>query len=128
MSDTSKDSEVRLGKSANSIVDGLGAVDSKVDAMTHALKNDPDTLGDKIFKAAVPALTGLVAGKIFQTLWNKGAARRHSGSSEDDAQQGLLMTLLFAGLSAAFGAILSQLSVTGSRAFVSHRQVKRQNK
>lgn len=66
MSDTSKDSEVRLGKSANSIVDGLGAVDSKVDAMTRALKNDPDTLGDKIFKAAVPALTGWLPARYFR--------------------------------------------------------------
>ena len=126
MSDTSEDPAERLGKTADSIVASLGNIDRKVKAMTSARTNDPDTLGDKIIKVAIPSLTGLIAAKVFQTLWNRGTARLQTDDSDDDAQQGLLMTLLFAGLSAAFGAILSQLSDMGSRAFVSHRHCKRQ--
>jgi hypothetical protein len=126
MSDTSEDPAERLGKTADSIVASLGNIDRKVKAMTSARTNDPDTLGDKIIKVAIPSLTGLIAAKVFQTLWNRGTARLQTDDSDDDAQQGLLMTLLFAGLSAAFGAILSQLSDMGSRAFVSHRHGKRQ--
>ena len=71
------------------------------------------------------ALAGLVAGKLFQIAWDKGAARRNviKGLAAD-APQGLAMSLAFAAISAAFGAIVSQLSNQGSQAFVERRHRK----
>lgn len=115
-------------------------IDRKVDAMRTARLRDPDTLGDKIIKSALPALIGLVAGKCFEVLWAKGThtparpgyLRRHttvgkvlggSAESTDDAgRQGLLMAVLFAAASAAFGTLVSQLADRGSRAFVARLQ------
>jgi hypothetical protein len=125
MNDMIAESRGRLGEMADSIVAKLGVVDRKVDEMARARTNEPDTMGDKIFKAAVPALAGLIAGKVFQTLWHKGIVKRRSNDSEADERQGLLLTLLFAGLSSAFGAVISQLSDAGSQAFVEHRHIKR---
>ena len=136
-------------------------IDRKVNAMREAKLADPDSLGDKVIKAALPALAGLVAGKLFDVLWRKGtgmgpsAGRRGvaadtgatAGSSASHAaggaadstaaaagtsapdtstQQGLVMSLLFAAASAAFGAVVSTLSDRGSQAWVKHRQRKRQ--
>ena len=41
-----------------------------------------------------------------------------------DAPQGLAMSLAFAAVSAALGAVVSQLSDRGSKAFVDHRHRK----
>ena len=56
---------------------------------------------------------------------DKGAARRNviKGLAAD-APQGLAMSLAFAAISAAFGAIVSQLSNQGSQAFVERRHRK----
>jgi hypothetical protein len=125
MSDMIEDAKNGLKKSADSIVSRLSAVDSKVDKMARTKTDDPDSIGDKIIKMAVPALAGLIAGKVFQSLWNKGIVKHRSNDSEDDERQGLLLTLAFAGLSAAFGAVVSQLSDVGSTAFVRRRHIKR---
>ncbi|WP_241519623.1 DUF4235 domain-containing protein [Bifidobacterium callitrichidarum] len=100
-------------------------IDEKVNALRAAREADPDSLLDKAFKAAVPALVGMVAGKAFQTLWDKGTSRRNlrKGLAED-APQGLLMSLAFAAASAAFGAVVSQLSDRGSKAIVARRHRK----
>ena len=82
-------------------------------------------LGDKLIKSAVPALAGLVAGKAFQMIWDKGTSKRtlRKGLAAD-APQSLAMSLAFAAVSAALGAVVSQLSDRGSKAFVDHRHRK----
>ena len=75
--------------------------------------NDPDSLGDKLIKYFIPTLAGLVAGKLFQALWNRGTSRTAKAAAGEDAQQGLLMSVL--------GAILTTLADRGSKAFVNRR-------
>ncbi|NMM94868.1 DUF4235 domain-containing protein [Bifidobacterium oedipodis] len=107
---------------ADSAVDALHRIDEKVNALRDQRLNDPETLGDKILKFALPSLTGLIAGKLFQTLWNKGVSRRNLRRGlAADAQQGFAMTLAFAAASAALGAVVSQLSDRGSQALVNRR-------
>mgnify|MGYP002227808338 FL=1 len=73
----------------------------------------------------VPALAGLVAGKAFQMIWDKGTSKRNLRKGlAADAPQGLAMSLAFAAVSAALGAVVSQLSDRGSKAFVDHRHRK----
>lgn len=108
--------------SADRTVARFHAIDEKVNAMREQRLNDPDSLGDKLFKLAFPALTGFVAGHLFQLLWDKGTSRARKGG--DAAQQSFLMGLLFAACSAAFGAVVSQLSDRGSQAFVDRRHRK----
>ena len=105
--------------SADRAVDSLHRIDEKVRL------NDPDSLGDKLIKSAVPALAGLVAGKAFQMIWDKGTSKRNLRKGlAADAPQSLAMSLAFAAVSAALGAVVSQLSDRGSKAFVDHRHRK----
>ena len=110
------------GTSADRVVAGFHAIDERVNAMREQRLNDPDSMGDKLIKYLIPTCAGLVAGKLFQTLWNKGTARK---PGTDAQQQGLLMSLLFAAGSAAFGAVLTQLADRGSKAWVNHRHNRR---
>ena len=52
------------------------SADRAVDRLREDRLNDPDSLGDKLIKSAVPALAGLVAGKAFQMIWDKGTTKR----------------------------------------------------
>lgn len=108
---------------ADRIIAQLDRVNAKVDDMRNERLNDPDSMGDKLLKFALPSIAGFVAGKAFQLLWNKGTGAKLS--EEDEAQQGLLMSVLFAALSAAFTASVSMLSDRGSKAFVARRHRKR---
>ena len=112
--------------SADGIVDWFHAIDDKVNAMRDQRLNDPDSLGDKLIKFALPSLAGLLAGKVFQMLWNRGLVRKNHTSGVDAAQDGLIMSLAFAAASAAFGAVISQLSNRGSQALVDRRHRKAQ--
>ena len=104
------------------IIDGLHRVDEHVDRLRNQRLNDPDSLGDKLFKSAAPALTGLVAGQVFQMVWNRAVSKRNLRRGlAADAPQSLMMSLAFAAISAAFGAVVSQLSDRGSKAFVNRR-------
>lgn len=129
------DAAVGPGTTATTILNGLQAFNDKVTAMRTTRMEDPDSLGDKIIKLALPSIAGLVAGKLFESLWNAGVGRRAARadnatreSSQTEQRQGLLMSLAFAGLSAAFGAVISQLSDRGSKTLVAHRQHKRAEK
>lgn len=121
----SDETNTGIASDADRVVEGLHRIDQKVDDLRNQRLNDPDSLGDKLVKSAVPALAGLVAGKLFQIAWDKGAARRNviKGLAAD-APQDLAMSLAFAAISAAFGAIVSQLSNQGSQAFVERRHRK----
>lgn len=106
---------------ADRIVAGLGTVNAKVDEMRSNMEQDPDSMGDKILKAALPSIAGLVAGKLFQLIWDHGTAE-HSRNGNDNS---FMMSVLFAGLSAAVGAVVAQLSGRGSQALVDRRHAKR---
>ena len=125
-------------------------INEKVDAMRTTRLNDPDSLGDKLLKAVLPSLAGLVAGQLFTMLWNRtvggrggaltGRGRRSGsqagtpsvrpsggrpGDGVVDERESVLMSILFAGLSAAFGAAVSHLSTRGSQALVDRRHRRR---
>ena len=103
--------------SADKTIAGLRRIDDKVDALRARMLNDPDSLGDKLLKMAIPAVAGLV-----QLLWDKGTGRSRNDA---EVQQGLLMSVAFAAASAAFGAVVSTLSGRGSQALVDRRHRKR---
>ncbi|WP_169276169.1 DUF4235 domain-containing protein [Bifidobacterium moraviense] len=109
---------------ADDVVAKLDAVNAKVDEMRAKIENDPDSMGDKILKAALPSVAGLVAGKLFQVAWNRGTARRFGEVGEGSAK-GFLLSVAFAGLSAAVGAAVSQLSNRSSQALVDRRHARR---
>ncbi|TPF85583.1 hypothetical protein BW13_09775 [Bifidobacterium sp. UTCIF-37] len=107
---------------ADEAVEALHRIDEKVNDMRERRLNDPDSLLDKLFKWAFPSVIGLVAGKAFQMLWDQGTSKRNLARGlAADAPQGFVSSLAFAAASAAFGAIVSQLSDRGSKAFVDHR-------
>lgn len=99
----------------------LHSIDRQVDNMRKARELDPDTLSDKVIKAAVPAIAGLVAGQVFQLLWDRGPGR----FSKKGEHTRLAMSLVFAACSAAFGAVITQLFDRGTQSFVARRQRKR---
>ncbi|MBT1175826.1 DUF4235 domain-containing protein [Bifidobacterium sp. LC6] len=114
-----------ISTEADQMIDGLHRIDDAVNAARERRLNDPDSLGDKFIKSAIPAAAGFVAGKLFQSLWNKGVAQRNLCKGlAADAPQGWLLSLAFAAASAAFGAVVSQLSDRGSQAFVDRRHRK----
>lgn len=116
------------GSSTDRIIEGFARINEKVDAMRNQRLNDPDSLGDKAVKFTLPSIAGFVAGKLFTLVWNKFVARKRPsdgtgelGDGVVDQQESLFMSILFAALSAAVGAAVSQLSDRGSKALVARR-------
>ncbi|KAB8288448.1 hypothetical protein DSM100688_1015 [Bifidobacterium ramosum] len=118
---------------ADRIVAGFDRINEKVDAMRAERINDPDSLGDKLLKAALPSVAGFIAGKLFTLAWNHGVARRRGlrptsdgtlGDGVVDDKESLLASLMFSALSASIGAVVSQLSDRGSQAIVNRRHRK----
>lgn len=105
----------------------LNRVNNKVTAMREARTSDPDTLGDKVFRMAFPAVVGLVGGKVFSSVWNLIINKVHPSPDDDeqDRQQGLIMSMLFAAASAAFGTLLSEVSTKGVQKIIARMQTKR---
>lgn len=120
--------EFQSDSTADQIIAGFDRINDKVDAMRAQRLNDPDSLGDKLLKFALPSVAGFVAGKLFTLLWNRGtsrvAGRGKLGDGVVDEQESFVMSLLFSALSAAIGAVVSQLSDRGSQAIVDHRHRK----
>lgn len=111
-----------FSSTADEAVEALHRVDEKIDELRERRLSDPDSLGDKLFKKAFPSIVGLVAGKAFQMMWDRGSSSRNLARGRAaDAPQGFLAGLVFAAASAAFGAIVSELSDRGSKAFVERR-------
>lgn len=105
-----------MESSADRVVAALHTVDEKVNAMRDQRLNDPDSFGDKIFKSVVPTLAGLVLGKAFEMVWKKSVGRkavRADGTKNEAAEAAL--GIVFAVVSAGFGALVSQLSGRGSK-------------
>ncbi|KFI45161.1 Protein of unknown function [Bifidobacterium bohemicum] len=146
-----QESDSPLSSTADDIVESLHKLDQKVDTMRMNMINDPDTLGDKVLKTIIPMATGAVAGKLFKMIWDRqivsrrnarNAAKSTSMSEATDAstdestsqekaedttaqQQGTIASIVFAMLSAAFAAVISELSTRGSDALVTRRHSRR---
>ena len=123
-----------MESSADRVVAALHTVDEKVNAMRDQRLNDPDSFGDKIFKSVVPTLAGLVLGKAFEMVWKKSVGRktvRADGTKNEAAVEarGVVFSgdgcgIVFAVVSAGFGALVSQLSGRGSKAIVDRRHAR----
>jgi hypothetical protein len=115
-----------LESGADRAVAALHKIDEKVNAMRNQRLNDPDSFGDKIFKFVVPSLAGLVFGKMFEMVWRKSVGRKATlPDGTTDARKDATLGIAFAVISAALGALVSQLSDRGSKAIVNHRHAKR---
>ena len=108
-----------LGVTADSIIEQLDTVNEKVNAMRKARMDDPDSLAEKLLKALAPTVAGAAAGKLFSLVWNRAHPTR--GANDEGRSDALLPTLAFSALSAAFVAIVSEVSVRGSQAWVRRR-------
>jgi len=115
-----------MESSADRVVAALHTVDEKVNAMRDQRLNDPDSFGDKIFKSVVPTLAGLALGKVFEMAWKQSVGRKATlPDGTTDARKDAILGIAFAVISAALGALVSQLSDRGSKAIVNHRHAKR---
>ena len=111
---------------ADRTVEALHRIDDKVEELRKHRLEDPDSATDKLIKSLLPAVTGLVAGKIFQMVWDKAWARRGVSSGKTGTgDNNLVMGIAFAAASAAFGAAVSALSNRGSQALVDRQHRKR---
>nr|WP_236632781.1 DUF4235 domain-containing protein [Bifidobacterium xylocopae] len=113
-----------MSATADSAVAKFHAIDEKVDAMRSQVNADPDSLGDKLLKFALPSLAGLLAGKLFKSVWDSRNTARNNGIEQHDdgqEQESMVASLVFAALSAALTAVVSELSDRGSQALVSRR-------
>ena len=111
-----------MESSADRVVAALHTVDEKVNAMRDQRLNDPDSFGDKIFKFAMPTLVGLAFGKVFEKKSVGRKAVRADGTKNEAAEAAL--GIVFAVVSAGFGALVSQLSGRGSKAIVDRRHAR----
>lgn len=121
--------ESSISPQAQDIVDKLNAVDERVTQLRASRTADPDTALDKLIGMAVPSLAGMVAGKVFGKLWKLGPGTpnnsRQNADNANAERTSLLMELLFAACSAAFVAIVTQLSDKSSRAVIKRLQQRR---
>ena len=115
-----------LESTADRVVAALRNIDGKVNAKRDQRLNDPDSFGDKIFKFAMPTLVGLAFGKVFEMAWKQSVGRKATlPDGTTDARKDAILGIAFAVISAALGALVSQLSDRGSEAIVNHRHAKR---
>lgn len=115
-----------LESTADRVVAALRNIDGKVNAKCDQRLNDPDSFGDKIFKFAMPTLVGLAFGKVFEMAWKQSVGRKATlPDGTTDARKDAILGIAFAVISAALGALVSQLSDRGSKAIVNHRHAKR---
>ena len=115
-----------LESTADRVVAALRNIDGKVNAKRDQRLNDPDSFGDKIFKFAMPTLVGLAFGKVFEMAWKQSLGRKATlPDGTTDARKDAILGIAFAVISAALGALVSQLSDRGSKAIVNHRHAKR---
>ena len=113
------------GSTTDRAVETLHRIDDKVAMLRKQRLEDPDSATDKLIKSVLPAITGMVAGKLFQVTWDRAQARRKASSGESSSNaKGLMMNIAFAAASAALGAVISTLSDRGSQALVDFRHRK----
>lgn len=59
------------GSTADRAVETLHRIDDKVAMLRKQRLEDPDSATDKLIKSVLPAITGMVAGKLFQVTWDR---------------------------------------------------------
>ncbi|MFD0704216.1 DUF4235 domain-containing protein [Alloscardovia venturai] len=103
----------------------LHTVDEKVNSMRSQIKNDPDDIFDKLLKLTLPALAGLVIGKLSEVAWKQGKRRVLGAKAVDadgkDKADGVVASMIFAAASAAISSLVSTLSTRGSQKIVDVR-------
>ncbi|WP_418969580.1 DUF4235 domain-containing protein [Alloscardovia omnicolens] len=106
-------------------VEQFHAVDAKVNSLRTQIKSDPDDAFDKLLKFALPAVVGMIAGKISQSLWTRGKRKVLGAKAVDDdgndLADGIIASMIFAALSAALGSFLTTLSERGSQGIINIR-------
>ncbi|MBT1167297.1 DUF4235 domain-containing protein [Bifidobacterium simiarum] len=107
----------QISSGASDVVRRLDAVNDKVTAKRKAFEADPDDAIDKIVKFTFPTITGFVASKLLETLWNRGGKHVAKQNPLTKALSGAL----FAGVSSAVGFLVSQAGEHGSQALVNRR-------
>ncbi len=126
----SDEADIQAGSESSSsdrAVAWLHNIDEKVNAMREEREQDPDSMVDKLIKFAIPTVASMVAGKLLQTVWNKGLDSRRNSTGNEEFGNGIMMAAAFAAISAAVGTVVTQLSNRGSQAFVARKQ-QRHNK
>lgn len=142
-----------ISPEAQDIVNRLNMVDKKITQLRTARTADPDTALDKLLTMAIPSLAGMIAGRVFNTIWTAGfgapnATRRNKGGQRskagkkgatgmaklsDDLQapgktntgNSLMKDLLFTACSAAFVAVIAQISDKSVRSMITALQRRR---
>ncbi len=112
-----------LDDTTRKAVGTIEKANSAVDAGRSRLRSDPDTLSDKALRSAIPAVATLIGSRGLAAAWKKMTGSDHTpGAGTHD---GLVQSMLFAAVSAAFGALVSQTAVSAVTAFIRHRQRRR---
>lgn len=112
-----------LDDTTRQAVGAIEKANSAVDAGRARLQSDPDTLSDKALRSAVPALATLIGSRGVAAAWKKMTGSDHTpGAGTHD---GLAQSMLFAAVSAALGALISQTAVSAVSALIRRRQRRR---
>lgn len=112
-----------LDATTRQAVGAIEKANAAVDAGREKLRSDPDTLSDKALRSAIPALATLVGSRGIAAAWKKMTGSDHTpGAGTHD---GLVQSMLFAAVSAALGALISQTAVSAVSAFIRRRQRRR---
>ena len=121
-------SDTSQGTSQPQVVEQLRKVDTKVNTLRTQIKSDPDDAFDKLLKFGIPAVVGIIAGKLSETLWKHGKRKVLGAKAVDDdgndLADGIIASMIFAALSAALGSLLTNLSQRGSESFVKYRHTR----
>ena len=122
------------------ILEQIHSVDSKITQQRNKIQNDPDDLSDKLLKAVIPALAGIVIGQIATIAWNKimpsslaqgkrGRGRKTQNLTTSPEEVNVAVSIAaaaaFAAFSSALGSVASQLSQRGSQAIVDHKHSRK---
>lgn len=119
-----------MSATADRVVASMNKVDKKVADLTRQCTSDPETASDKIIGMATPALSGMIAGKVFQLIWDAVTAKIHPSPKDDaeDKQRGIVASMIFAAFSAAFTTLITTIATRGTNKFIAHRIIKREKK
>ena len=109
-----------LDDTTRQAVGAIEKANSAIDAGRARLRSDPDTLSDKALRSAVPALATLIGSRGVAAAWKKMTGSDHTPGV--GTQDGLAQSMLFAAVSAALGALISQTAVSAVSAFIRRRQ------
>lgn len=111
-----------LDGTTQNIVSATRKINSAVDAQRKRLLAHPDSsdsLSTRALRSVIPAVAGMVGNKGLEAAWKKITGRDHvpKAASHDN----LLLSMLFAALSAALGVLISRVATSAVSA-IQHRK------